>query len=277
MARKKAANTNAEQAGNAVPARRPLPADPNLLRRLHRAIHGFCDWLEAELEAAVAAANHRQLGAVRFVEQACRYLRQRCMTQAEPSNPVAVQKPTGFSIDPDLVLALGCLEATAFTQQLHALHAAIAALEPFEGTKFGRKPIRIDKRADVAAKPKQEQQEQEALTALRQCSAALPQAFLDLDDAVVKRLHRAAKAGHEKRGDGMLTPPQLAKRWGVSPDKVLAWIRSGELRASNIAKRAGGRPRYLIDPAEAEAFWARRSLEKPPPMQRRKRRDTEYF
>ena len=277
MAKKKAANVNAGQAGNAVPAPRPLPADPNLLRRLHRAIHGFCDWLEAELEAAVAAANHRQLGAARFVEQACRYLRQRCLTQAEPSQQITVQKPTGFSVDPNLVLALGCLEATAFTQQLHALHAAIEALEPFEGTKFRRKPLRIDKRAEVTATPKQDQQEQEALTALRQCSAALLRVFLDLDDEVVKRLHRTAKTGHGKRGDGMLTPPQLAERWSVGPDKVLAWIRSGELRASNIAKRAGGRPRYLIDPADADAFWARRSLEKPPPMQRRKRRDTEYF
>jgi len=115
MAKKKAANVNAGQAGNAVPAPRPLPADPNLLRRLHRAIHDFCGWLEAELEAAVAAANHRQLGAVRFVEQALGYVRQRCLTEADPSNRVAVQKPTGFSVDPDLVLALGCLEATAFS------------------------------------------------------------------------------------------------------------------------------------------------------------------
>ena len=29
-----------------------------------------------------------------------------------------------------------------------------------------------------------------------------------------------------------LTPPQVAKRLGVNPDKVLSWIRSGEFRPS---------------------------------------------
>ena len=43
------------------------------------------------------------------------------------------------------------------------------------------------------------------------------------------------------------TPPKLAARWGVSEDKVLAWIRSGELRAIDASTRQGGRPRYLID------------------------------
>jgi hypothetical protein len=27
-----------------------------------------------------------------------------------------------------------------------------------------------------------------------------------------------------------LTPPEVAARWGVAPEKILAWIRSGELR-----------------------------------------------
>lgn len=282
MAKKKAASMNAEQAGSAIPACRPLPADANSLSRCHRALHHFCEWLDGELESAVAEATQRRLAAMRYVEQALAYLQQRCMAEAADSpERISVQKPTGFVVDPNLVLALGCLDATAFTPQLHALHAAIEAVEPFEGISFRRKQLRVDKRAEVATATKQDRQEQEALTALRQCSAALLRLFLDLDDNVVKRLHRTAKAGHGKRGDGMLTPPQLAERWGVSPDKVLAWIRAGELRASNIAKRAGGRPRYLIDPADADAFWARRSVEKPqPPTKRRKWQDTgvtEYF
>ncbi len=36
-----------------------------------------------------------------------------------------------------------------------------------------------------------------------------------------------------------LTPPEVAKAWGISPEKVLAWIRSGELRAVNVATKLG--------------------------------------
>jgi hypothetical protein len=52
-----------------------------------------------------------------------------------------------------------------------------------------------------------------------------------------------------------LSVPQLAEKWGISPNKVLAWIRAGELRAVNIAmNRSGDRPRYVIDVADIEAF-----------------------
>jgi excisionase family DNA binding protein len=53
------------------------------------------------------------------------------------------------------------------------------------------------------------------------------------------------------------TPPQLAKRWGVSADKILSLIRSGELRAIDVSlgkKRA----RYLIDERDIEEFEQRR-------------------
>jgi len=57
-----------------------------------------------------------------------------------------------------------------------------------------------------------------------------------------------------------LTPPQLARRFGVGPDKVLMWIRNGELPAINGATKPNGRPRYLIDIADVEAFEARRQV-----------------
>ena len=38
-----------------------------------------------------------------------------------------------------------------------------------------------------------------------------------------------------------LTPPQPARRWGISADKILRWIASGELVATNAAATAGGR------------------------------------
>jgi excisionase family DNA binding protein len=68
-----------------------------------------------------------------------------------------------------------------------------------------------------------------------------------------------------------MTPPQIAERYGVSPDKVLAWIRAGELRAINIATKVGGRPRYAVDETDLLAFERGRQV-KPPGQQRMRRR-----
>lgn len=57
-----------------------------------------------------------------------------------------------------------------------------------------------------------------------------------------------------------LTPPQLAGEWRVDVHRVLAWIKSGELRAANLATRLSGRPRYRISREDAEAFWHRRMV-----------------
>jgi transposase len=56
------------------------------------------------------------------------------------------------------------------------------------------------------------------------------------------------------------TPPKLAKRWGVSTDKILSFIRSGELRAIDGATKRGGRPRYLIDERDIVDFEERRAV-----------------
>jgi excisionase family DNA binding protein len=61
-------------------------------------------------------------------------------------------------------------------------------------------------------------------------------------------------------GRTKLTPPQVAARYGVSPDKVVRWIISGELRAFNAATEVGGRPRYLIDEADLSAFEVARAV-----------------
>jgi helix-turn-helix protein len=57
-----------------------------------------------------------------------------------------------------------------------------------------------------------------------------------------------------------LTPPQLAKQWGVSHAKIVALIRTGELRAINLATTMSGRPRYLIDKADIERLEKRREV-----------------
>jgi excisionase family DNA binding protein len=67
-----------------------------------------------------------------------------------------------------------------------------------------------------------------------------------------------------------LTPPQIAAQLGVSPDKVLAWIRSGELRAFNAATCPHGRPRWLIDEVDLLAFERRRAARPGPTPRRRK-------
>ncbi|HUT90879.1 MAG TPA: helix-turn-helix domain-containing protein [Thermoguttaceae bacterium] len=75
--------------------------------------------------------------------------------------------------------------------------------------------------------------------------------------------------------DAKLTPPQLARHLSVSPEKIHAWIRSGELRAVNIATNPKGRRRYVIDPADVEAFEARRSIHKTLSAPRRRKRTSD--
>lgn len=51
-----------------------------------------------------------------------------------------------------------------------------------------------------------------------------------------------------------LTPPEVAKRLGVSVKKIIAWIRNGELRAMNLANSDCSRPRYRVPLEALEAF-----------------------
>ena len=70
-----------------------------------------------------------------------------------------------------------------------------------------------------------------------------------------------------------LRPPEIARRWGVSCDKILAFIRTGELRATNmVMPNRGQRPRYLIDVVDLEDFERRRTV-CPPPKPVRQRRE----
>lgn len=76
------------------------------------------------------------------------------------------------------------------------------------------------------------------------------------------------------------TPPKLAQGWGVSVNKILAFIRSGELRAINVAPSDRHRPRYLIDLADVEAFEnARQVVPEATPKPRRRKQSAvkDYF
>lgn len=68
-----------------------------------------------------------------------------------------------------------------------------------------------------------------------------------------------------------LTPPDVAKRYGVKPAKVLRWIETGELEAVNVAERPTGRPRWRVSLDALQTFERRRSS-RPEPLMPRKRK-----
>lgn len=67
------------------------------------------------------------------------------------------------------------------------------------------------------------------------------------------------------------TPREVARLLRVSPDKVLAWIRKGELVAVNVATNRSARPRFVVLPGAVEAFAASRQACAPPPRKLKKR------
>jgi hypothetical protein len=68
----------------------------------------------------------------------------------------------------------------------------------------------------------------------------------------------------EPSPDKLLTPPQVAEQLGSDPATVISWIRSGQLKASNLA--TGPRPRFVIQPADLDAFLKARQ----PDLRKRK-------
>lgn len=81
----------------------------------------------------------------------------------------------------------------------------------------------------------------------------------------------------------MLSPDEVGRRWDTGADKVYAFIRTGELRAVNLAvKRNGQRPRWRIPLEEVLRFEEARTSTVPLEPQRRRRRSKqttgrEYF
>lgn len=74
-----------------------------------------------------------------------------------------------------------------------------------------------------------------------------------------------------------LTPPQVARMYGVKADKVVGWIRAGELAAFNAATKPGGRPRYLISEESLSAFESRRAIVPAAPRCRPRRKQADAF
>lgn len=78
---------------------------------------------------------------------------------------------------------------------------------------------------------------------------------------------------NRKSNNTRLTPPDVAKRYGVSPDTVRGWIERGLLRAVNISPPGSKRPRHRIEP-EALAEFDRKQIPNivPPTPERRRRK-----
>lgn len=71
--------------------------------------------------------------------------------------------------------------------------------------------------------------------------------------------------------DKCMTPPQLATWLGVNRDKVLTLIRSGKLRAKNLASEGSKRPRFVISPDAIDEFMKSDQTKRPPRKTRRGR------
>jgi hypothetical protein len=79
-----------------------------------------------------------------------------------------------------------------------------------------------------------------------------------------------------KQSKERLTPPEVARRLGVSPDTVRKWIATGELAAVNIASPTAKRPRHRIELDALAGFDKRRTAKvvEPSPPRRGRRKLT---
>ncbi|MCA9036350.1 MAG: helix-turn-helix domain-containing protein [Planctomycetaceae bacterium] len=94
----------------------------------------------------------------------------------------------------------------------------------------------------------------------------------EVPDAVANEVRTAISAVLATQSKGTITPGELAERWGISPDKVLNWIRNGDLKAVNVAATMSGRPRFRISDEDIEDFQSRRQPIPPTKMPPRRRR-----
>ena len=89
-----------------------------------------------------------------------------------------------------------------------------------------------------------------------------------VDDADVIEVRRylsaciAARAEPPEPGPpALLSPPEVAELTGSAPETVIEWIKTGYLKASNLA--TGQRPRYMVRPVDLDDFLASRQVPRP--------------
>jgi len=263
-----------------------LPKDPVTLRRAHSALHSFSEQLRGELDTAIANARHqRHLGAARYVKEVCDFVLQEQQAAQEGDTPDRKVPPTGLVISADLATGLQHVDAATLAQHVAAWGEAVGKLADYEGKPLERKRPALGRpknnRGEDAAGERDA--EGEALAALEREARLLLRLFKD----VSARLERGLATGSDKRRRAKdtptdkLTPPEVAKRMRVSPDKVRQWIANGELPATNVASAEASRARWIIARADLEQFQrSRRPAQPAAPITRRRRKDPEakeYF
>lgn len=72
---------------------------------------------------------------------------------------------------------------------------------------------------------------------------------------------------------------EVAELLGIRQHGVLGLIGSGQLNASDVSQRPGGRPRWRIMPADLERFLLTRRRQPPAPRRRKRKLSeiTTYF
>jgi excisionase family DNA binding protein len=71
-----------------------------------------------------------------------------------------------------------------------------------------------------------------------------------------------------------LSTREIAQQLAVKPERVITWIRRGQLRAVNVGD-GSVKPRFRIAPADLQVFLLARTVQPPTPTPRRRRRQTE--
>ena len=67
------------------------------------------------------------------------------------------------------------------------------------------------------------------------------------------------------------TVQKIAERYAVGEHTVLRWIRTGDLRAIDVSRNSGGKPRWRVTQESLQAFEALRTGTPAPATKRRRR------
>jgi transposase len=70
---------------------------------------------------------------------------------------------------------------------------------------------------------------------------------------------------------------EIRERYAVGEHTVLAWIRRGELRAIDVSRKRGGRPKWRVTQEALDAFEALRTPTPVPPRSKRRKRSEDVI
>jgi excisionase family DNA binding protein len=247
-------------------------------RRARRDLHRFTEQLDDELQEALDAARGRSLAPIESIARRCKYVLARYVNspQGRALPKQLSHKPSGIVVSADLAVGFEAIEPHLLDACVQQLDDAIEALRQYDGKPFRRKPIAVGRGTEPGGRA--EGDEERSLERLAQAAAELVNLFRDAmavlstptPQGEMKPVVKVSSAKPD-----VLTPPQFAEELGVHTDKVYAWIRSAELRATDTATKRGGRPRYRISRTDADDFQRRRQNSPPPPSPRRKKQGSD--